>query len=185
MVRLTRYCFLFLLPLSFALFACQAVVHEKGTMLDPKAVAQIRVGVTTRAQVKDLLGVPTVVNTYRRDRWTYVQDRQYKNVQRTFARVINRVEITFDGRGVVQDIQHNFDDELLNPEHLPEARNQQNWFAWLWGGEYMRPAVEGRASVGETEATGKGESSLNRQEGRSEQPRTTNPWWRFWSSNKE
>ncbi len=186
MVTLTRSFFLTILfALSLSLVACQATVHEKGTLLNPKTVAQIRKGVTTRAQVKDLLGVPTVVNSFRKERWSYVQDRQYKNIQRTFARVINRVEITFDQRGVVQEIQHNFDDELLDPQTLPDASNSQAWFGWLWGGEYGRPATGGRPPEKVTRSDASPEESLLPREESTEQRQEGNPWWRFWSSSKE
>ncbi|MBF0160652.1 MAG: outer membrane protein assembly factor BamE [Magnetococcales bacterium] len=184
MVRLTRFFSSVLLWfVALLLIACQATVHEKGTILNPYTVAQIKVGQTTRAQVKELLGVPTIVSSLRKDRWAYVQDRQFKNVQRTFSRVINRVEITFDERGVVKEIQNNFDDVLLDPQTVPEAKNTQQWFAWLWGGEYMRPAIGGppAAPVAAEEPkapVGAPEESLEKRGG-------THPWWRFWSSDKE
>lgn len=188
MVNLTRFFFLaILLPVLFTLTACQATLYEKGTVLDTNRVAQIQVGRTTRAEVKDLLGVPTIVNSFRRDRWVYVQDRQVKNIQRTFARVINRVEITFDKRGVVYDIKHNFGEELLNPQTLPEARNTQNWFGWLWGGEYMRPAIAGHPPTKEKEAESSNTtdpSSAAEKEPETQRP-ATNPWWKVWSSDKE
>lgn len=129
-----------LFAILFLVTACQAVIHEKGTILDPQVVSQITVGKTTRSQVKEMLGRPTFVNSLSRNRWTYIQDRQFKNIQRTFSRVINRVEITFDRRGVVEKVQHNFAKDLLDPRSLPEAKNDQSWLGWLWDGEYMRPA---------------------------------------------
>ena len=185
MVKWTRIFFLaILLPFSLSLIACQAVVYEKGTVLNPQNVARIKAGETTRAQVKDLLGVPTIVNSLRKDRWIYVQDRQFKNIQRTFARVINRVEITFDERGVVKNIQHNFDQELLDPQSLPEAHNAKSWFAWLWDGAYARPATGGQPADSVTPAASTTNPSSGAQ-GATENRPGTNPWWRFWSSGKE
>ncbi|MBF0184859.1 MAG: outer membrane protein assembly factor BamE [Magnetococcales bacterium] len=177
MVNWPRSLFLLLsATLLLLLTSCQATVQEKGTILNPQLVSRIQPGRTTRAQVKEMLGIPTVINTVRRDRWIYIQDRQYRNIQRTFARVINRVEITFDERGVVKDIQHNFADQLLDPEKLPEAKNTQAWFSWLWDGEYARPA------------TGSGSQLLPAKEipvhTLEEQPKS-NPWWKFWSKEKE
>ena len=142
MARLTQYPLMAILIALFSLTACQAVIHEKGSILDPKHVAQIEVGKTTMAEVKNLLGVPTFVNNFRKGRWSYVQDRQFKNIQRTFSRVINRVDIIFDERGIVKDIKHNFDDTLLDPRTTPNAQNDQSWLRWLWEGEYMRPATK-------------------------------------------
>lgn len=186
MVTLTRNFFLLILmPVALSLAACQATLHEKGTVLNPKLLAHIKVGVTTRAQVKDLLGVPTIVNSFRKERWSYVQDRQYKNIQRTFARVINRVEITFDERGVVRDVEHNFDDELLDPQTVPGASNNQAWFGWLWGGEYARPATSGHGSDPVTRPAPSPDTDQELSRTPAEQPRNARPWWRFWSADKE
>lgn len=182
MVNLTRF---FFLAILLTLTACQATLHEKGTVLDTDRLAQIKVGSTTRAEVKNLLGVPTIVNSFRRDRWVYVQDRQVKNIQRTFSRVINRVEITFDNRGVVEDIQHNFGEALLNPQTLPEARNTQNWFGWLWGGEYMRPAIDARSPTTKEAGSDTTEPSPSDPEKPATGQRGANPWWKFWSSGQE
>lgn len=162
---------------SFLLFlgACQAVIHEKGTILDPRDVAKIEVGKTNMAQVKAILGVPTFVNSFRKNQWSYVQDRQFKNLQRTFSRVVNRVEITFNKRGIVEDLQHNFDETLLNPKEMPEAQNDQNWMRWLWGGEYMQPAtkrLDPRSTPETTNAPKEPEESLSEKV-------KADPWWKF------
>ncbi|WP_130470687.1 outer membrane protein assembly factor BamE [Candidatus Magnetaquicoccus inordinatus] len=177
MVKWPRSLFwLFLASLLSLLSACQARIQEKGTIISPQAVERIQVGRTTRAQVKELLGFPTVINTVRRDRWIYIQDRQYRNIQRTFARVINRVEITFDERGIVRDLRHNFADELLDPEKIPEAQNTQLWFAWLWDGEYARPATgSGNKVLPATEIPAHALDATPK----------SNPWWKFWSADKE
>ena len=153
---------------SCMLPACQAVIHEKGTILDPASVAKIQVGQTTSVQVRESLGTPTFINPFLKNRWAYVQDRPFKNLQRTFARAANRVEITFDNHGIVQEIQHNFGTALLNPETLPSAKNDQSWLRWLWGGEYMRPATERHpAPKASTTHTS------------SEPEETSDPGWRF------
>lgn len=192
MARLNQHPFvLILFALSFlSLTACQAVIHEKGTILDPRKVALIQVGQTTRAQVKEMLGVPTFGDNFRRDRWSYIQDRQLKNLQRTFSRAINRVEVTFDKRGVVQKIQHNFGEALMDPITLPEAQNNQSWFRWLWGGEYMRPAIKSQQTENASQVS---EATASEANAPSEAPETESlekspeesgdkkPWWRLWS----
>ena len=132
--------------LSLSLAACQAVLHEKGTILDPKVVSQIREGATTKAQVRAMLGTPTFVSSLRNDRWSYLQDRHYKNWQKTFARVINRVEIFFDGRGIVQEVRHNFNGALLDPRTEPGAKSRQGWVEKWFEGQYERPAIAGQAA---------------------------------------
>ncbi|MBF0212334.1 MAG: outer membrane protein assembly factor BamE [Magnetococcales bacterium] len=100
---------------ALALAGCQAQIHESGVILNPEAMSRIQPGVTSRAQVIEWLGPPTLVNPFRGNRWLYVQDRKFKNVQRTFSRVANRVEITCDSQGVVQEIHKNFDDRGIPP----------------------------------------------------------------------
>ncbi|MEO5378683.1 MAG: outer membrane protein assembly factor BamE [Magnetococcus sp. DMHC-6] len=131
MIRLYRkfiHSFILILSLS----ACQAVMHEKGTILKPEDVNSIKIGVTNQQQVRDLLGSPTLVNLFRKERWIYIQDREYKNLQRTFTRVANRVEITFDQRGIVQEIDRNFQDKILDPNEVEKSNDtQSSWLAWF------------------------------------------------------
>ncbi|HIJ85530.1 MAG TPA: outer membrane protein assembly factor BamE, partial [Magnetococcales bacterium] len=88
---------------SLFLTACQAVVNESGNIIDPEKVVQIQTGLSNRDDVLKLLGPPTLINTFRQERWIYIQDRQFKNIQRTFSRVTNRIEITFDANGLVKN----------------------------------------------------------------------------------
>ena len=176
---MTRYpIWMIFFVFCFSLTACQAVLHEKGSILDPKKVAQIKVGETTQAEVKDILGVPTIVNSFQKNRWSYIQDRQFKNLQRTFSRAVNRVEITFDQRGVVQNVSHNFDKELMDPEALPAAKNDKPWLQWLWGGDYIRPATE----VEEQQPKPKNATVANTPKPTPSDPQNpSQPWWKFWS----
>ncbi|MBF0369837.1 MAG: outer membrane protein assembly factor BamE [Magnetococcales bacterium] len=135
---------LLMLILTFSLAACQAVMHEKGVIIDPKAVAEIQPGLTTQLQVQELLGSPTIVNVFKKERWIYIHDRQYKNIQRTFSRVANRVEITFDNWGIVKTIHRNFGEDILDPETVPGADNRPgtSWWAWFldWENDSAIPA---------------------------------------------
>lgn len=168
------------------LSGCQAVIHEKGTILDPKTVDHIEVGLTSRNEVRMLLGPPTFVNNFREERWIYIQDRQFKNMQRTFSRAANRIEITFDESGTVADMKRNFGDTLLDPTTLPEAQNEQSWFGWLWGGKYIRPATQGvdptqipmRHPETEDEEQASGEAAKETNKNRDTGP--WDPFWRFW-----
>ncbi len=161
---------------------CQAVIHEKGTILDPQAVDRIDIGLTIREEVRTMLGPPTIVNNFRQERWIYIQDRQFKNMQRTFSRAANRLEITFDETGTVIDLKRNFGDALLDPTTLPEAQNEQSWFGWLWGGEYNQPAIKGidPTQVAETPPE---RPSPEKKGSNGRDDRDTGPWdpfWRFW-----
>ena len=165
---------------------CQAMIHEKGTILDPKQVESIQVGRTTQAEVRHLLGRPTFVNNFRAERWIYIQDRQFKNLQRTFSRAANRLEITFDAAGYVSEINRNFSDTLLDPTTLPEAQNDQSWFGWVWDGDYNRPATQGvdpdqmatQPPMAPVEQTADNDTPSTASSKANSGP--WDPWWRFW-----
>ncbi|MBF0605701.1 MAG: outer membrane protein assembly factor BamE [Nitrospirae bacterium] len=128
-----------LLVSSLFLASCQAVISESGNIIDPTKVEQIHIGTTTRDEILKLLGPPTLTNTFRQERWIYIQDRQFRNIQRTFSRVTNRLEITFDSGGVVQDIQRNFEDSLYDPRTANEGNKDEGYTQWLFGGEFAKP----------------------------------------------
>ncbi|MEO5346243.1 MAG: outer membrane protein assembly factor BamE [Magnetococcus sp. YQC-9] len=164
---------------AFALAGCQAQMHESGVILNEDALSRIHPGITTRNQVFELLGPPTLVNPYRANRWLYIQDRKYKNMQRTFARVANRIEISFDRGGVVSDIQKNFDDKPWDPTTIPEANSDKGWMNWLWDTGYAHPAVNPhgppmlKRSLADDSPIH--EEPVNTSSGEKK------PWWKFWS----
>ncbi|MBF0190387.1 MAG: outer membrane protein assembly factor BamE [Magnetococcales bacterium] len=169
---------------AFALAGCQAQIHESGVILTPEATARIEPGITTRHQVIEWLGPPTLVNPFHGNRWLYIQDRKYKNVQRTFSRVANRLEITFDSSGVVRDVQKNFQDKPWDPTTMPEADNDQGWVNWLWDRHYAKPATNLPAS-----AQPQPESDVSPATPPKAQPESDSnaksPWWRFWSKQPD
>ncbi|MBF0309110.1 MAG: outer membrane protein assembly factor BamE [Magnetococcales bacterium] len=124
--------------LCLFLAGCQAAVQEKGNILETDRMQEIRTGVTTRSRVQELLGHPTLVNSFRPDRWIYVQDRRYKD-QRNTSRLI----IDFDSRGVVRNVERNFDKEVLDPRESPDSRTESLWTHMKpWGGREL-PKAEG------------------------------------------
>lgn len=127
--------------LALALSGCQVVQHEKGNILEPEMVSQIKPGVTSQAMVQELLGSPTTVNTFRGNRWIYIQDRRFEG-----NRAVNRVEITFDRNGVVSRVDRNFDDQLLDPQTLtPDAGSRS---ARIWR-TFQREETEQEVGVKE------------------------------------
>ncbi len=167
---------LYALIITTVLTGCQAKMHESGVIINPNATEKIHIGVTTRAEVMELLGPPTFVNAFRNNRWLYIQDRKFQNMQRTFARVANRVEITFDQFGVVTDLQKNFDDQLLDPNTLPEATNN-SWTNWLLSDTYQPPVTNPSTGTDSPEIP-----MTTSKPTESEPPKKT--WWRFWSKEK-
>ncbi|MBF0177212.1 MAG: outer membrane protein assembly factor BamE [Magnetococcales bacterium] len=129
--RISTFLFpLLALCMSLALPSCQTLVQEQGNMLDPFKVARIQEGRTTRKEVLDLLGSPTIVNSFKPDRWIYLQDSRYDKFQ-----AVNRVEIEFDRKGVVHYLERNFANEIWKPEQLSAAEKDRSF-------RYLRNLME-------------------------------------------
>ena len=187
--HLPRLIFLILL---IGLAGCQARIHDTGSVIKPEDVNKIVVGVTDFREVRKLLGPATIVNSFQRRRWIYIQDRQYKNLQRTFARTANRIEITFDSQGIVEKIERNFGEELIDPEKDPDSKLKSKWGSWFWKGDYDKPAS--REDAPSSDVTDKAEEADGEKpEGEStkdspdsdgavdgEDGKNAKDWWRFW-----
>ena len=92
--------------LAAALLAgCAPIVHQQGHVSDPEALAQIKPGVQTRAEVARLLGTPSAVGTFEDRHWYYIS-------RRTETEAFNAPElvdqsiivIAFDESGVVAEV---------------------------------------------------------------------------------
>ena len=92
--------------LAAALLAgCTPIVHQQGHVSDPEALAEIKPGVQTRAEVARLLGTPSAVGTFDDARWYYIS-------RRTETEAFNAPElvdqsvivIAFDESGVVAEV---------------------------------------------------------------------------------
>ncbi|ROR32073.1 outer membrane protein assembly factor BamE [Inmirania thermothiophila] len=89
-----------LIPLVtvLALAGCGRLVHRpdlrQGNILDPKAVAQLRAGMTEE-QVRFLLGTPLVRDPFHPERWDYVELLLPGRGERQLARLTLRFR---DGR---------------------------------------------------------------------------------------
>ncbi|MBF0158682.1 MAG: outer membrane protein assembly factor BamE [Magnetococcales bacterium] len=138
--------FLPLAAILVLLTACTPVVYERGNIIDPVAVGRLQVGQTHQRQVMELLGSPTFVNSFRQERWIYLQESHYESY-----RTVNRLEIVFDKQGIVRDIQRNFGDQLWNPEQLSQDTALFDFLSWKRlsnpGGTDVTPK-EGQASFG-------------------------------------
>ena len=84
---------------------CTPIVHQQGHVSDPDALAEIKPGVQTRAEVARLLGTPSTVGTFDDARWYYIS-------RRTETEAFNAPElvdqsvivIAFDESGVVAEV---------------------------------------------------------------------------------
>ncbi|MBF0180864.1 MAG: outer membrane protein assembly factor BamE [Magnetococcales bacterium] len=177
----SRFVIPFLLGAVLAMTGCQAKMQESGVILNADALNRIQIGASTRSQVLELLGPPTLVNSFRGNRWLYIQDRKFKNMQRTFSRVANRVEITFDANGVVEEVKKNFDEQVWDPTKLPEAKNEKGWVNWIWDRSYNHPATNPHAPPQPPPAVAAPEPAPEPEQ--SAPPKKS--WWKFWSSGEE
>ncbi len=100
-----------LFALLFFTAGCAPTISNRGNMLDADALAEIKVGTSTREDVATKLGTPTQVSTFDENRWYYFGQttKQYAFFD---PEVVNQetVEVRFNDEGVVTSL------EKLNPD---------------------------------------------------------------------
>ncbi len=192
-----------LLPIILALMlgACQAVVHEKGSIIKPELVDQIVEDVTNHEEVLTLLGPPTHVNPFQSNRWLYMQDRSYKDQQVIYARAFNTLEIVYDDNGIVLKVNRNFEDDLIDPTNLPEAMKGPSLWKRIVGDQELglaeaakKPGLWKRLwgsddkalaeAQEEAEAAG-AEIGAESLDGEKTSDKSDAAWWKFWKKNQE
>jgi outer membrane protein assembly factor BamE (lipoprotein component of BamABCDE complex) len=91
-----------LLFLFLLLTACAPNVANRGCMLDPESLSQIKPGVTTREEVATKLGTPTSISTFDEKIWYYVgrQTEQYSFLMPEVTQQ-QAIEIDFNDKGIV------------------------------------------------------------------------------------
>lgn len=99
----------FILLAALALGACEKLAPPpvtRGNRIEAEKLAQITKGVQTRSDVAALLGPPTARGTFDEENWYYISGNTQVMPGRYLElrdRVV--VAISFDRRGVVQDIR--------------------------------------------------------------------------------
>jgi outer membrane protein assembly factor BamE (lipoprotein component of BamABCDE complex) len=90
-----------------ALGGCVAQVDQRGNLPEPDKVAQIQPGSTTRDQVAKILGTPSSTGVFNDKSWYYIS-RKTKQVAFLNKDVLDQqvYVINFDGRGVVNSVDH-------------------------------------------------------------------------------
>lgn len=94
---------------ALALGACERLAPPpvpRGNRVEAEKLAQINKGIQTRADVLALLGPPTARGTFDEENWYYISGNTQVMPGR-YLQLRDRVvvAITFDRRGVVQDIR--------------------------------------------------------------------------------
>lgn len=94
-----------LLALAALLAACEPTIANRGNILDPDTLAEIKEGASTRDDVATKLGTPTEVSTFDDKTWYYVgrQTQQYSFLDPEVLQQ-HAIKICFDDKGVVTTI---------------------------------------------------------------------------------
>lgn len=91
--------------LALTLASCAPTVANRGNILDPDKLAEIKVGTSTREDVAGNLGTPTQVGTFDDKVWYYIgrQTEQYSFLDPEVLKQ-KAVEIRFNDEGVVSSV---------------------------------------------------------------------------------
>jgi outer membrane protein assembly factor BamE (lipoprotein component of BamABCDE complex) len=86
---------------------CEAEVHTRGNMVTQRALGQIQVGQTSRAQVTNLLGTPSTTSLFDAgETWIYIgaytRQASYHAMEELERQVI---AVSFDNAGMVSDVR--------------------------------------------------------------------------------
>lgn len=95
--------FIFFLSIGCLLTGCNWIHKmdiEQGNVYTPEMVSKLHPGMT-KAQVKDIMGIPTLLNTFNDNRVDYV----YTNKPGGGKMTMKRVSLFFDKRGVLKNIE--------------------------------------------------------------------------------
>lgn len=107
---MTRRPFFIALLFCVALGACAPTMANRGNILDPDKLAEVKVGESTREQVAASLGTPTQVGLFDENVWYYF-GRSTKQYSFLDPEIIKQqaVEVRFNDEGVVTKL------EVLDP----------------------------------------------------------------------
>jgi len=127
-----------LLVAAGALGACSPMMDTRGNLAPSEAVSSIQPGVTTRAQVSQLLGSPSSVATFNDHTWYYIG---YKTERIAFLapEVTDQqvLVVRFDDAGVVQDLEKRGLETArqvsMNDRETPTAGHSLGFFEQLFG----------------------------------------------------
>ena len=97
---------LLLLSAAALLTACEPTIANRGNILDPDKLAEIKVGTSTREDVATKLGTPTQISTFDDKIWYYVgrQTQQYSFLDPEVLKQ-KAVEIRFNEDGAVTSVK--------------------------------------------------------------------------------
>ena len=91
---------------SLLLAACEPTIANRGNLLDPERLAEIKAGSSTREEVATKLGTPTQISTFDENIWYYFgrQTQQYSFLDPEII-AQQAVTIRFNEQGVVSSVE--------------------------------------------------------------------------------
>jgi outer membrane protein assembly factor BamE (lipoprotein component of BamABCDE complex) len=139
-----------ILGLAALLAACEPTIANRGNILEPEKLAEVKAGTTTREEVVAKLGTPTEVSTFDDKTWYYV-GRQTKQYSFLDPEVVKQqaIEVKFDDKGVVTavnnlDLSQAQDVEMAAGATPTYGRNDT--FLRQLLGDVAHPSVAGQRS---------------------------------------
>ena len=110
----------FSVPLALA--GCQPIVANRGNMLDEERISQVQPGSSSKNDVFEALGSPSIVSTFDDNTWYYVGQRTEREAFFT-PQVTDRkvIAVQFDDTDHVKSVDRVGLDQAVDVEPYPET----------------------------------------------------------------
>jgi outer membrane protein assembly factor BamE (lipoprotein component of BamABCDE complex) len=137
-----------ILGLTALLAACEPTVANRGNILDPERLAEIKPGTSTREEVAAKLGTPTEISTFDDKTWYYVgrQTEQYSFLDPEVVKQ-QAIQVTFDDKGIVKSLDKldlsQAQDIAMAPGATPTYGRTETLMKQLLG-DVAHPSVAGQ-----------------------------------------
>ena len=143
------------LALPLVLGSCTPIVANRGNMLEEERIAQVKPGVSSKNDVFEALGSPTIVSTFDDNTWYYVGQRTEREAffepELTDHKI---VEIKFDDTDHVRAVDRIGIDKTVEVEPLDEttpAAGREITFMEQLLGNIGRPSSKKKKKGGDDE----------------------------------
>jgi outer membrane protein assembly factor BamE (lipoprotein component of BamABCDE complex) len=92
---------------GMAIAACSRDTAVQGNLPRPEKLEQVKVGLSTRNDVRELLGPPSNIGTFNDKAWYYIAQTS-EEVPMSLPVILDRniTAVYFDDKGIVTDVRH-------------------------------------------------------------------------------
>ena len=92
---------------ALAITGCSPTLETHGNIPDPEIVQSVRIGMSNREQVSQMLGTPSAVATFDKESWYYVGMRTSR-LAFLEPEILERkvLVVRFDDQGIVRQVEH-------------------------------------------------------------------------------